>query len=79
MIRNSTNMASSAIQAPCGNLVTRTITSTRAVMQKPTVLMVRDLSMRRFTAGSLASFSSRPQCRTMPSWLMVKEMKTPTM
>ena len=72
-------MASSAIQAPCENLVMRTITSTRAVMPKPTVLMVRDLIMRSRTAGSLDSFSSRPQCRIMPSWLIVKEMKTPTM
>ena len=48
-------------------------------MPKPIMLMVRDLSIRRRTAGSLASFSSRPQCRIMPSWLTVKEMKTPTM
>ena len=63
-------MASRAIQAPCSNLVISTITSTRAVMPKPIVLMVRDLMMRSRTALSLASFSSRPQCRTMPSWLM---------
>ncbi|MCY1224920.1 hypothetical protein D9M72_370980 [compost metagenome] len=79
MMRKSTNIASRAIQAPCSNLVISTITRTRAVMPKPIVLMMRDLSMRSLTAGSLASFSSRPQCRIMPSWLIVNEMKTPTM
>ncbi|MNH43815.1 hypothetical protein D3C79_1058090 [compost metagenome] len=72
-------MANSASQAPWLNLVIRTMTRTRAVMPKPMLLMVRDLTIRRRAVLSLASLRCLPQCRTMPNWLSVNEIKTPTM
>ncbi len=41
--------------------------------------MTRDRFIRARTAGSGSVRRCRFQCRTMPSWLSVKDTKTPTM
>ncbi len=41
--------------------------------------MTRERCMCRRTRWSVSVRSSRVQCRTMPVWLAVNEMKTPTM
>ena len=68
-----------AIQAPARNLVTSTITKTTAVIARPKVLISRERCIRRRTAGSVSFFSSRVQCRIIPSWLRLNDTKTPTM
>ena len=76
---NNPPIARMAIQAPARNLVTSTMTSTVPVAMKPTVLITRDRIIRRRSAGSSSPPSSRVQCRTIPIWLSVNEMNTPTM
>jgi hypothetical protein len=49
------------------------------VKVKPTALMIRERNIRRRTAGLRSVPSARVQCRIMPSWLRLKETKTPTM
>ena len=56
-----------------------TISSTVPVATNPTVLTTRERIIVRRTAGSVSLRSSRVQCRTMPIWLNVNEMNTPTM
>ena len=41
-------------------------------------MITRDRFIRARAAGFFSVFSSRVQCRSMPSWLTVKETKTPT-
>ncbi len=67
-----------AIQAPRVNLVIRTITSTIPVIAAPKPLMACERRIRRRSAGSVSVASSRFQCRSMPIWLSVKEVNTPT-
>ena len=67
------------IHAPARNLVISTITRTTAVNPRPKVLMARDRIIRRRTAGSRSVRRCRVQWRIMPSWLRLKETKTPTM
>ncbi len=67
------------IQAPARNLVISTITSTTAVKVSPTALITRERIIRARSPGSFSDFSRRVQCRIMPSWLRLKETKTPTM
>ena len=57
-------------QAPSVNLTEVTTTATAPVSTAPKALMAR----RRRQPGD----RSRSQCRTMPVWLMVKSMNTPT-
>ena len=45
----------------------------------PNVLIARDRNIRRRVDGSVSVFSSRVQCRIIPSWLRLKDTKTPTM
>ena len=59
--------------------MTSTITSTTAVMPRPKVLIARERIIRRRVAGSDSVRRWRVQCRIMPSWLRLKETKTPTM
>ena len=66
------------IHARWVNLVMSTITSTDPVWATPIPLMTRERRMRARSRGSVSVASSRVQCFTMPVWLMVKEMKTPT-
>ena len=56
MIAKKTIIARIAIQAPARNFVTSTITSTTAVMPRPKVLIARDRSIRRRSAGSRSVF-----------------------
>ncbi len=79
IIPNSSRAATTASQAPWVNLVSITITSTRPVTQAPKPLITRErwASARTFGSGSLPSSSF--QCRTMPIWESVKEVKTPRM
>ena len=79
MITKKMTIARIAIQAPAKNLVMSTITRTTAVKESPIALMTRERIIRRRSAGSRSSFSSRVQCRIMPSWLRLNETKTPTM
>ena len=79
MIKKNTTIATIAIQAPARNLVTSTITKTTAVMASPKVLIARERYIRRRTAGFRSVRRWRDQCRIMPSWLRLKETKTPTM
>ena len=59
--------------------MTSTITSTTAVIPSPKVLIARDRIIRRRSAGSDSVRRWRVQCRIIPSWLRLKETKTPTM
>jgi hypothetical protein len=68
-----------AIHAPCVNLVMSTTTSTVEVIARPTELMTRDRFIRVRRVGSGSVRRCRVQCRTMPSWLTVKDTNTPTM
>ena len=68
-----------AIQAPARNLVTSTMSNTVPVAMNPTVLMTRARFILPRSAGSSSVASRRVQCRTMPIWLRVNEMNTPTM
>ena len=61
------------------NLVARTTTSTAPVIVRPRALITRERCIRRRTRASVSVRSSRVQCLTMPVWLVVNEMKTPTM
>ena len=79
MITKKMIIARIAIQAPARNLVISTITSTTAVMPRPKVLISRERNIRRRSAGSCSVFRCRVQCRIIPSWLRLKETKTPTM
>ena len=72
-------MATTAIHAPARNLVIVTTNSTVPVATKPIVLTTRERIIVRRTAGSVSLRSNRVQCRTMPIWLSVNEMNTPTM
>ena len=54
------------------------MTSTVPVMVRPIALMTRDRFIRARTAGLFSVFSSRVQCRSMPSWLTVNDTNTPT-
>ncbi len=56
-----------------------TTTSTIPVMAKPMLLITRERFIRRRAAGSGSVARCRFQCRTMPSWLSVKDTNTPTM
>ena len=70
MITNKMAMARIAIQAPAGNFVISTTTSTVPVTLSPNALMIRLIRMRRRAAGSASVRNSRDQCRTMPAgWL----------
>ncbi len=40
--------------------------------------MTRERRIRARAAGRVSAFSSRVQCRSMPSWLTVKDTNTPT-
>ncbi len=60
-------IARMVIQAPAKNLVISTITRTTAVKLRPTVLMIRERTIRRRSAGSFSVFRCRVQCRIMPS------------
>ena len=77
--RNSTIIATIAIQAPCRNLVISTMTSTMPVTTGRRALMTRLRFIRRRSPGPVSVRSSRVQCRTMPVWLSVNETNTPTM
>ena len=69
---------SRVIHAPCANLVTSTIASTRPVIMKPTTLTARE---RRTFPRSDPLWRLRSwafQWRIIPSCDRVKEMKTPT-
>ncbi len=79
MMRNSKLIAKMAIHAPATNLVTRTTNNTAPVDSNPTVLTTRERIILRRTRGSVSVRSNRVQCRTMPIWLSVNEMNTPTM
>ena len=79
MVKKMIAIARIAIHAPARNLVISTMTSTTAVKQNPTALMVWLRRIRRRVAGSFSTRRSRFQCRIMPSWEKVKETKTPTM
>ena len=76
---NSKVIATTAIQAPATNLVTMTTSSTAPVATNPIVLTIRERIIVRRAAGSVSLRSNRVQCRTMPIWLRVNEMNTPTM
>ncbi len=67
------------IHAPARNFVISTITSTTAVNDRPTVLIMRDRNIRWRTAGSRSVLRCRVQCRIIPSWLRLNDTKTPTM
>ena len=60
------------------NFVISTITSTMPVIAAPNPLMACERRIRRRAAGSVSVASSRFQCRSMPVWLSVNEVKTPT-
>ena len=79
MSRNSNGIAMTTIHAPWVNFVTRTITRTVPVMQKPTPLTRRLRFMRPRSAGSRSSIRCRFQCLIIPSWLSVNDTKTPMM
>ena len=74
-----TTIARIVIHAPARNLVISTITSTTAVNARPKVLIIRERCMRRRAAGSRSVVRCRVQCRIIPSWLRLKDTKTPTM
>jgi len=69
----------SVIHAPWGAFVMSTMTSTTPVITNPNPLMSRDRAMRRRASFAYSERSMRVQCRTIPSWEVVKEMNTPTM
>ena len=52
--------------------------STVPVKVRPTALMTRARFMVRRAAGSVSAARCRVQCRSMPSWLTVKDTNTPT-
>ena len=60
------------------NFESSTMTNTVPVMVSPVALITRDRIIRARTCGLVSVFSSRVQCRSMPSWLTVKETNTPT-
>ena len=72
-------MATKTIQAPWVNFVIVTMTSTTPVIEAPTVLMARDRSTLRRASGRSRAAQHAFQCRTMPVWPRVKDVKTPTM
>ena len=76
---NSADIATIAIHAPAMNLVTSTTISTAPVQMNPMVLITRERIIRRRSAGLVSVRRCRVQCRTMPIWLSVNEMNTPTM
>jgi hypothetical protein len=78
-IAKKTTIARIAIHAPARNLVSSTTTNTEAVIARPKLLITRERIIRRRAAGSVSFFRCRVQCRIMPSWLRLKETKTPTM
>ena len=65
-------ISSSTIQAPSANLATPTITATTPVATAPAPFSV---ARQRQPRTSVRSFH---QCRTIPDWLSVNAMKTPT-
>ena len=75
---NRLPIAGIAIQAPAMNLVTRTMSRTVPVAMNPMVLMTRRAG-HPAALGRIVLGASRVQCRTMPIWLSVNEMNTPTM
>ena len=79
MIAKNTTIARIAIQAPARNLVSSTTTKTTAVIARPKVLIARERYIRRRSAWSFSPRRCRVQCRIMPSWLRLKDTKTPTM
>ena len=79
MIAKKTIIARIAIQAPARNLVSSTTTRTDAVIARPKVLISRERNILRRAAWSVSVCRCRVQCRIMPSWLRLKETKTPTM
>lgn len=79
IISQRTTAATTASQAPWVNLVSSTITRTSAVVTAPRPLMIRERCAAPRTAGSPSVASARFQCRTMPIWDSVKEVKTPRM
>ncbi len=72
-------MATTTIQAPLVNLVASTMMRTEPVMNSPNMLMSRERCIRRRSSGRSSVRRCRFQCRTMPSWLIVKETNTPMM
>ena len=56
-----------------------TTTNTDAVIARPKELISRERNILRRVAGSVSVFRWRVQCRIIPSWLRLKETKTPTM
>src|SRR6202012_2919032 len=79
MMRNSRLIAKRAIHAPATNFVTRTTNNTAPVESNPIVLTTRERIILRRARGSVSVRSKRVQCRTMPIWLSVNDMNTPTM
>ena len=62
--------------APSANLDTITTTSTTAVTTQPTALMTMD-RRHPFSAASPRR-PSASQCRIIPAWESVNDVKTPT-
>ena len=79
MMRNSALIATMAIHAPARNLVISTTNKTAPVESKPTVLTTRERIILLRARGSVSVRNNRVQCRTIPIWLRVNEMNTPTM
>ncbi|MNW54808.1 hypothetical protein D3C74_324270 [compost metagenome] len=79
MSTNTKAIARMAIQAPCVNLVSSTMTRTVPVMPNPIVLTTRERFILVRKRGSGVVRSSRVQCLIIPSWDSVKDTNTPTM
>ena len=75
----TSGIAITTIHAPWANLVTSTITSTRAVVAAPSALIARARRIRPRSCGLNLRAISESQCRTIPAWLRVNETKTPMM
>jgi hypothetical protein len=60
------------------NFVMSTMTSTTPVITAPKPLISRDRRIRARSAGSVSVARRRFQCRSMPTWLRVNEVNTPT-
>ena len=54
------------------------MTSTTPVIAAPKPLIAWERRIRLRSAGSVSVASSRFQCRSMPIWLSVNEVNTPT-
>lgn len=78
--RKISAMATKTTHAPDVNRLTVAITRTVPVSTAPSRLMARErrIRLRSRSVGDV-SRRARFQCRTMPLWPRVKEMKTPMM